>query len=163
MSEFIIPLKTENEQDLYSTLDPSGLSLSVEVTDYLGDYVEERRPGERVCIEVTTASSFDPERFRKSYLLFVQKLPRRNRKEIIKCNLSAVRLLLIGILFIVVGLVFAPKMKEIIAAIISTIGSFSVWEASAQWIEALPALRRKEKVLNILEKAEFRTIGGNEL
>lgn len=79
-----------------------------------------------------------------------------------KCHLSAVQLLLIGILFILIGLAFAPKLKEVIAAIISTVCSFSIWEAAAEWIETFPALIRKEKVLNVLEKAAFRTIGGND-
>jgi len=79
-----------------------------------------------------------------------------------KCHLSAVRLLLIGILFILIGLAFAPKLKEVLAAIISTVCSFSIWEAAAEWIETFPALIRNEKVLNVLEKAAFRTIGGND-
>ncbi len=162
MSDFIIPLSIQDEQTLYSSFDPSGLSLSSEITDYLSDYIEERRLGERVCLEVTTDSTFDTERFRKAYLLFMQKQQRRNRREIVSCNLNAVRLLLIGIIFIVIGIVFAPKMKEIIAAIISTIGSFSVWEASAHWIEALPELRKKERVLNLLSEAEMRVKKGEE-
>ena len=160
MSEFVIPIKAENENDLYATFDPSGLSLSGDVTDYLSDYMTARRPGERVCIEVTAAGPFDPERFREAYLLFVQKLQHRSRREIVKCNVSAIRLLLIGVVFIVIGIIFSAKMGEVIAAIISTIGSFAVWEASAQWIETLPALRKRDRILSMLSGAEMRVIRG---
>ena len=68
--------------------------------------------------------------------------------------------MIIGAIFIVIGIAFAPKMNEVAAAIISTIGSFSVWEASAQWIEALPALRKKDRILGMLSGAEFRVIRG---
>ena len=50
----------------------------------------------------------------------------------------------------------------IIAAIISTIGSFSVWEASAKWIETLPELKKKERILNLLSEAEMRVKKGEE-
>ncbi len=160
MSEFIIPIKEDNEDDLFASFDPSGLSLSGEVTEYREDYMEDRRPGERVCIEVATDKPFDTERFRKAYLLFIQKLQRRNRRDIIKCNISAIRLLIIGVVFIVIGIAFASKMNEVVAAIISTIGSFSVWEASAQWIETLPALRKKDRILGMLSGAELRVVRG---
>lgn len=161
MSEFVIPIRIRDEQALYAPFDPAGLSFSGKFTDYLSGAIPDRKPGERVLFEITSDGPFDGERFQNAYALLISTLRRRNRRDMAKCHLSAVRLLLIGILFIMIGLALAPKLKEILAAIISTIGSFSVWEAAARWIETLPALIRKEKVLNVLEKAAIRTIGGN--
>lgn len=66
------------------------------------------------------------------------------------------RLLGIGVLFIVLGILIAGQVNSVMAAIISTIGSFSVWEASAVWIETLPSLRKKERLLRRLAEAEIR-------
>ena len=75
---------------------------------------------------------------------------------------NSIRLLIIGILFIVIGISSSNHVNPVIAAIVSTIGSFSVWEASAEWIETLPALRKKEKVLKRIADAEIRYIGSDK-
>ena len=79
-------------------------------------------------------------------MLFVEKLSRRTHREIVRRNLNAVRLLLIGVLFIIIGILSGNHMPAIASAIISTIGSFAVWEASAIWIETMPVLRKRERV-----------------
>ena len=89
------------------------------------------------------------ERLRKTYLLHIDKLRRRNRHEITRNKASAIRLLVIGILFILAGIFFSAGVNEVISAIIVTVGSFSVWEASAVWIETLPVLRKRDKILNM--------------
>lgn len=45
MREFLIPIHVREEEELYSAFDPSGLTLSSSLTDYLVDYVEDRKPG----------------------------------------------------------------------------------------------------------------------
>lgn len=159
MGEFIIPIRVQEEKDLYAGLDPSGLSLSGELTDYLADYIEDRRLGERVCYEVRASKPVDMERLRKAYLLHMEKLRRRNRHEILKSRVNAVRLFIIGIAFILIGLLFARQMNDVLSAIIATVGSFSVWEASAVLIEVLPVLRKKDRILTMLSESELKLVG----
>lgn len=155
MSKFIIPIQVMDEQELYSRLDPSGLSFSSELTDYLSDCIEDRRLGEGVYIELSAAYSPDMERFKNAYLLYLKKQQERNKKEMAKSRVNALRLLSIGIAFILIGIIFSAFLNEVIAAIISTIGSFSVWEASAVWIETLPVRRNRERLLQMLMKADI--------
>lgn len=159
MSEFIIPINVREEKELYTEYDPSGLSLSSDLTAYLSDYVEDRKLGENVSIEIRSDTEPDMERIRKSFILFIDKLSRRNQREIRRNMINSVRLIVIGIVFIVVGIVSANHINSVIAVIISTIGSFSVWEASAVWIESLPALRKKERLLNKFAEAKIRYTG----
>ena len=161
MGEFIIPIKLGEEKDLFTEFDPSGLSFSSDLTEYLSDYVEDRRLGESVCIEIQSDNEPDIERIRKAFLLFVEKLSRRNRREIIRNQANSIRLLVIGILFIVIGIISANHINSVIAAIISTIGSFSVWEASAVWIEILPSLRKKDRLLDMFADAKIRFKGSD--
>jgi hypothetical protein len=52
MKTFCIPIKVEDESDLYDRFLPSGLSFSGELVDYLTDYIEDRKTGEKICIEL---------------------------------------------------------------------------------------------------------------
>ena len=160
MGKFIIPIQVKNEQELYSRLAPSGLSFSSELTDYLSDSIEDRRLGESVSIELSAAYPPDTERFKNAYLLYLKKQQERNKKEMAKSRVNALRLLLIGIAFILIGIIFSAFLNEVIAAIISTIGSFSVWEASAVWIETLPVLRKRERLLQMLMKTDIEYLRG---
>lgn len=160
MGEFMIPIHVREEQDLYSAYDPSGLSFSSDLKEYLSDCVEDRKPGESVCLEIQSDADLDIERLRKTFLLFIEKLSRRNRREMVRSRVKSIRLLGIGVLFIVIGIISANHINSVIAAIISTIGSFSVWEASAQWIEVILALRKRDRILNKLAEAELRMVRG---
>ncbi|WP_139187601.1 hypothetical protein [Sarcina sp. DSM 11001] len=64
-------------------------------------------------------------------------------------------MMIIGILFILVGLVSASQIREIPTVVISTIGSFSVWEASAECIEVLPSLLKKDRILRRMADARI--------
>ena len=62
------------EEELYSAFDPSGLTLSSSLTEYLEDYVEERKPGEAVCIDLRANAEINDGRFRKSYSRLLRKM-----------------------------------------------------------------------------------------
>lgn len=74
MREFIIPIYVREEEELYSAFDPSGLTLSSSLTDYLEDYVEDRKPGEAVCIDLRANAEINDGRFRKSYARLLLKM-----------------------------------------------------------------------------------------
>lgn len=161
MNEFAIPLCVRDESSLYASFDPSGLKFSSELADYLEDYAQDRLPGEKVCVRITAETEPDMGRFETAYKGFFRQLTVRNRREMLKSNLRALRLLVIGILFIILGLACAAWIKEVPAAVISTIGSFSVWEASAEWIETLPVLRKRDRILKILSDAGISYVGSD--
>ncbi|MCR4901228.1 MAG: hypothetical protein K6A23_00045, partial [Butyrivibrio sp.] len=82
MSEFVITIHVNDEKELYSEFDPSGMSFSNEFAEYLKDYIEDRKIGEKVCYEVFSYNQIDMERLRKAYLLHLDKLHRRNQRDI---------------------------------------------------------------------------------
>ena len=49
----------------------------------------------------------------------------------------------------------AGRGGPVLAAIISTIGSFSIWEAAAIWLEDMPSLRKRERALAVYRRAEI--------
>ena len=67
MNTFCIPIKVEDEKDLYDRFLPSALSFSGELTAYLEDYLEERKLGEGVCLELHAPQEPDMDHFRKTF------------------------------------------------------------------------------------------------
>ena len=156
MDTLCIPIKVEDEKDLYDRFLPSALAFSSELTAYLEDYLEDRKLGEGVILELYAPQPPDMEHFRNAFHAFTEKLIRRNNKAIRLADLKAVLFLLLGMAFVSIGLALAGRVDSIGAEIISAIGSFAMWGAAASFIETLPTLRVEKKRLEIFSKAEIR-------
>ena len=156
MNTFCIPIRVDDEADLYDKFLPSGLSFSGELVDYLTDYIEDRKIGEKVCIELHAAEP-DMERFRNTYTAYIEKLIHRNKRETAKIDLQAIMSLALGILFVVAGFTLADRIDRIATEILAAGGSFALWGAIAAFLETLPTLRYKTKLLQqVALKAEIR-------
>ena len=155
MSVFCIPVKVAEEESLYDPFCPSGLSFSGDLVEYLGDYIEDRKMGEDVLIELQAEQEPDMERFRNTYTGFIEKLIRRNKKEIRLSDLRAYASLFLGVLFVFLGVALADRVSNIGAEVISAVGSFALWAAIALFIETIPTLRYKDRVLKRFLKAEI--------
>lgn len=151
----VLPICVDDERALYDEFDPTDQRLSDAFKGYLEDFIEDRKPGEGVRLELTCSNGFDMERFRRAYRLHIDKLRQRNRRQRARKTASALRLLGIGVAFVLIGIAFARNMGEVTAAIVSTVGSFSIWEASAVWIEEMPVIAARERILAMLGEAEI--------
>ena len=154
--DFLLPVSIRSEQELYSEFDPSGQVLSSSLRDYLSDYIEDRNIGEDVHLVLSSSEEPDMEHFRKAYSSFLDRLIERNRKEANRFKIDSVRLLITGIIFVAAGILLSGLINQVLAVIISTIGSFSIWEASAVWIKTLPNLRAKRLLMKKLAEATIR-------
>lgn len=161
-SPFVIPICVDDGRALYDEFDPTDQRLSDAFKGYLEDFIEDRKPGEGVRLELTCSNGFDMERFRRAYRLHIDKLRQRNRRQKARKTASALRLLGIGVAFVLIGIAFARNMGEVTAAIVFTVGSFSIWEASAVWIEEMPVIAARERILAMLREAEIVRSEGEE-
>ncbi|MBQ1792988.1 MAG: hypothetical protein II008_22660, partial [Oscillospiraceae bacterium] len=109
MNTFCIPIRVEDESDLYDKFLPSGLSFSGELVDYLEDYLQDRKVGEKICIELHAAAEPDMERFLNTYTAYIEKLSHSNKRETAKIDLQAIMSLALGILFVVAGFTLADR------------------------------------------------------
>jgi hypothetical protein len=144
------------EESLYDPFCPSGLSFSGDLVEYLGDYIEDRKMGEDVQIELQAEQEPDMERFRNTYDKYIEKLIRRNKKDIHFSDFRAFASLILGAIFIMIGYTFADRFDTVTAEVISAVGSFAMWAAIALFIETIPTLRYKDRVLKCFSKAEIR-------
>lgn len=129
---------------------------SGELVAYLEDYLVDRKVGEDISIELQSAKSLDMDRFRSTYQTYVEKLIRRNKREIRRSDRRAIAALLLGAVFVIIGYTSAGRVDTVTAEIISAVGSFSMWAAIALFIETLPTLRYKARILKLFEAAEIR-------
>ena len=157
MKQFCIPIKVGNEADLYDRFLPSGMAFSGELVAYLTDYIEDRKPGEQLLIELHASREPNMERFRNTYNAYIHKLIHRNKRETRKVDLQAIMFLAMGIAFVVLGLVLADRIDRIATEILAAGGSFALWGAIAAFLETLPTLRYKTKLLQqVALTAEIR-------
>ena len=155
MNKFCIPIKVTNEEDLYDSFLPSGLSLSGALTAYLEDYLEERKLGEGIRLELYASQEPDMEHFRNAYSAFINKLIHRSKRGIRRRILLAFAALGFGLTFILIGYAFNGRMDTVLSEIISSVGSFAMWAATAAFIETIPTLRYKSKLLKKFSRAEI--------
>ena len=156
MNEFCIPIRVEDEEALYDRFYPSGRSFSGELLAYLEDYIVDHKAGEDIAIELQASTCPDMERFRDTYHAYVDKLIRRNKRAIRRSDLRALAALLLGAVFVVIGYSSVGRIDTVTAEIVSAVGSFSMWAAIALFIETLPTLRYKHRILKLFSAAEIR-------
>ena len=152
---FEIRVKIDREEDLYCGFDEAGLTLSDDVLEYITKSLEDRRRGEKLRLNFVSGLDLDEDRLERAIGLYMQSVERSVKRLRRSSWLNSLRLLAIGVVFIVLGLVFTDRMGAVAAAIVSTIGSFSVWEAANVWIQEFPAIRAKERAVSFLKQSEL--------
>ena len=77
-------------------------------------------------------------------------------KENIENRTKEIWLLIIGILFIAFSISLADKINVIVLEIISTIGSFSIWEAANSWLLESKSIKLDKLKILKLKNSEIR-------
>lgn len=155
MKALCIPIKVEDENELYDRFVPSGLAFSGELVSYLEDCIEDRIVGEKLSIELHASTEPDMERFRAAYTAFIEKMIRRTRRETGRTNVRTVFSLIFGIIFVCAGFALEGRISRVLAEILGAGGSFALWAAIAGFLETLPTLRYRKILLQIFMKAEI--------
>ena len=146
---FEIEINVAQESDLYNPYDSRMLMPSDDLIGYVTKRLEERPFGEKVHL-VFTGDEIDKDRLKRAMDASRKAQKEKLVKERKMAIINSIRLLLIGIVFVVVGISLSEVMSEVVAAVVSTIGSFSIWEAANQWIKELPALRFRSRMCEVL-------------
>ncbi len=146
-----ITIHVDEENELYNSFDPNHETLSDDFVSYVESRLEGKKIAERVQLTIECEGSVDVEQLEKAMDCFLESRRKTLNREKRINKFESLRLLIIGCLFVVAGIVFADVFTSVVAAIISTVGSFSIWEASNIWIKENPALRLRAASAKILE------------
>lgn len=150
MRTFEISLNIERESDLYNPLDPMGQTLSSDITDYINEQLEGRELGESLTLSINCPEPVNARRLHDAMEHFEDKMRRRLEKETRWHRWNSLRLIAIGLVFIIAGILLSNSTHPILITIVETVGSFSIWEAANTWLQHLPRLRVERRILKAI-------------
>ena len=153
MAKRDIYLKIRSEEDLYDPFDPTRRTLSEGLKSYITNKLIELSAFDEAVIHVTSDIDIDHEHIRIMIADIVEKERASLNSDRKKNFFNQIRLLVIGVIFVVISVILEVKAGAVWYTILSTIGAFSIWEASSIWIIENPKLRMKRRVFNrIIER-----------
>ncbi len=150
-NNFKININVNDEKELYNTFDKYNETLSEDLLSYINDKNELLNLKENILIEIIMATNIDEKRFIDCFENYCN-----NRLELVeieeRINITKMLyLLMIGMMFIMFSMILNNKVNIIILEIISTIGSFSIWESANSWF-----IERKVIRLNKLKSLRLK-------
>lgn len=103
-------------------------------------------------------NSFDPEKnlsedVKGAFLRWFEVSGSEMQRDAKKDFVAQICLFVVGIILIALSLFLQDKVNPVHFAIISTLGTFSIWEGASVWIIRSPAHRRRRKIFKRLEEA----------
>ncbi len=142
-----IEFRIRNEEELYHPFDPT--LINDEIVSFLEERV--RKPTAHLTIRIICDESVDEERLRKAIARFIE-LRRNSLRTARRMNLAQqIRLLIIGIFFILLWLFVSARTEGVGPEILSILGSFAIWEAADIWLLENPEILMKRLILKKLE------------
>ena len=153
-----IKICISEEAELYNSFDESGKTLSSDFIDYVSNALENRTVGERLAFRISSPDNIDETRLKNALSEYCESQGIVLKKQKSAKRINELRLLSIGVLFVVLGITFGTKINEVAATIISTIGSFSIWEAANIWLQELPKLKMEERKIKFLQNYQLTII-----
>ena len=149
-------IKIDNEDELYNPFDKFEETLSEDLICYINNKSEISSIKEKEDIEIITANKIDENRFKKSFekycdeqLILINRQQRINRTK-------QIGMLIVGIVFIIFSILLNDKINIIILEIISTMGSFSIWESANSWLLQSKAIKFNKLRAMKLKSSEIK-------
>ena len=117
-------IKISNEDELYNSFDKYGETLSEDLRSYINNKSEIALTNVKEDIEIISSKKIDENKFKNSFEKYCdEQLILLNRQQ--KVNKTKQ---------IIFSILLTDKINLIILEIISTIGSFSIWESANSWL-----------------------------
>ena len=154
--KYEIQLNIENEEQLYNSFDKFNNTLSDDVYSYINNRIEFTNITDKIEIKINSNEKIDSDHFIQAYNAYIDEQLKLAQKESKFNTTKQIWLLGIGILFIIFSLIFSEKINVIVLEIISTIGSFSIWESANSWLIERKIIKGKKIRLRRLKNAEIK-------
>ena len=153
--KYEIQLNISNEEQLYNSFDKFNKTLSDDVYSYINSRIEFSHITDKIEIVVNSDEKINNENFINSYNTYIDEQLNLAEKEGKLNTTKQIWLLLIGVLFIAISLMFNEKLNVIFLEIVSTIGSFSLWESANSWLIERKVIVGKKLKLKRLKNAKI--------
>lgn len=158
LKKHIITLEIEKESDLYCPYNHE-YELDESITDYLLRKAKEKGRDEGLLIRICSKEPVDEARVREAFDRWIKSVELQLKKESRANAVKQAWMFCVGIFFVGLSLILERYIEAILFTVLSTIGSFAIWEASSIWIIENPKLRFTKLTAKIWKKsAEFEFI-----
>lgn len=126
-------------------------TLSNDVISYIEDNLEKKKIIEDLVIKIKTNDDVDEDHIKKVLNNYIEDKIELNERHRKNNKLKQIRLFIIGLIFIILSIIVGKTLDTILYTIISTIGSFAIWEAADIWIvENMDSKIRDRKLKSLL-------------
>ena len=153
--KYEIQLNISNEEQLYNSFDKFNKTLSDDVYSYINSRIEFSHITDKIEIVVNSDNKINNDNFINSYNTYIDEQLNLVEKEGKLNTTKQIWLLLIGVLFITISLMLNEKLNVIFLEIVSTIGSFSLWESANSWLIERKVIVGKRLKLKRLKNAKI--------
>ena len=149
-------IKIDNEDELYNSFDKFEETLSEDLLSFINNKAEVASIKEKEEIEIISTNKIDENKFKKSFEKYCdEQLILVNRQQKIN-KTKQIGMLIVGIIFIIFSILLADKINIIILEIISTIGSFSIWESANSWLLQSKTIKYNKLKVIKLKNSEIK-------
>ncbi|MCI6272851.1 MAG: hypothetical protein MR601_07905 [Erysipelotrichaceae bacterium] len=151
MEKNCIVINIENETELLNKWD-SEKSFNEDFKSYIISKTNEISNNEKINLIINSNNFIEQSLVADMFFKWINKEIRNIQNKKVNNTIKQIKLLIIGILFIVISLYIEQTNNIVLFTVISTIGAFAVWEAASIWIIENPELRKNNKILNKINK-----------
>ena len=145
---YTIRLHVETEKDLFNPLDPDKNLLCEDVKFYLLDRIQNRSFREDIELHIIAEEPIDTDRLNNALHGWASEELNRIKATRRRNLIMQLWMFCIGAAFITASLLLKPKINTLVFTILSTIGSFAIWEASSIWIVQNPKLNHRKRIID---------------
>ncbi len=149
-------IRIENENELYNSFDKFEETLSEDLISYITNKENITPIKEKETIIIYSKENLNEDKFKNAFNKYCEEqLILLKRKQKINST-KQIWLLLIGILFIIFSITLTDKINVIVLEIVSTIGSFSIWESANSWLLQSKAIKFDKLKILKLKNSEIK-------
>ena len=156
--DYEIQVKVRNEEELYNRFDETKNTLSDEVISYIEENLNKKRILVNLIIKIKSDNFIDEKQIEKAFKVYIDNKIELNQRHKRFNRLRQIRLFVIGLIFISISIIIGTILNSVLYTIISTVGSFAIWEASNIWIVENMESKIEKRILQSLLKAKIEII-----
>ena len=129
-----VKLLIHDEEDLYNQLDPEDRTLSDEVVSYVMRKYEEMGHSDKYRLQIISEVPLDQGRVIENFMAYLEHQQTIESREYRQLTIRQIKMVIIGVLFIVLWLMADGLTDLLFVEILSIIGSFAMWEDANNFI-----------------------------
>lgn len=156
----MMQLLIENESDLYNPYDPSQTRINEGVYHYLKSFCSALEAGKHLhdTLQIITSGPIDKDRFQNVLQDAVRRDIAEFDRQIARNNRRVVWELIVGVVFIALGITLSVYLDELLLTIISLFGTMAIRDSITIKTTINHDLKRLKKLLDPISNINLEVV-----